>query len=337
MIYTTIDNFYLSDEQLDDSPSRKDGIDRDTENNLRMYGCELIQEAGILLGFVQAVMATGQVLFHRFYCKRSMKAYNVKKVAATALWQGAKLEEVRDVSRHPRELLNKIMVVIDRCTARRDTPEGRKIPVLDLHSKEADEFRRSLIRYELEMLKAFGFITHVDHPHKLMINYSWFLGLRADLPPDIGVSNFMQEAWNIANDSLRTTLCVRHKSSVVACGIIYYTARRLDVALPEDDPPWWELFEVELHQIVDVCRVLHELYRAPKPEFIPVCHQLLPSKPPTPVTSAAQAGATDDGTTPLPDRPMAKPLDPSVRLPDASVAPNGNTGPEELVAGQVGA
>jgi hypothetical protein len=31
MIYTAIDTFYLTDEQLRDSPSRKDGIDEATE------------------------------------------------------------------------------------------------------------------------------------------------------------------------------------------------------------------------------------------------------------------------------------------------------------------
>lgn len=49
MIYTAIDTFYLPDEQLQDSPSRKDGIDETTETTLRIYGCDLIQESGILL------------------------------------------------------------------------------------------------------------------------------------------------------------------------------------------------------------------------------------------------------------------------------------------------
>ena len=49
MIYTAIDTFYLTDEQLKNSPSRKDGIDEATETTLRIYGCDLIQESGILL------------------------------------------------------------------------------------------------------------------------------------------------------------------------------------------------------------------------------------------------------------------------------------------------
>ena len=111
MIYTAIDNFYLTDEQLKNSPSRKDGIDEATETTLRIYGCDLIQKSGILLklypvflislyvGFMKLftflnfvgsdvtlifvlnrpqVVATGQVLFHRFYCKKSFARFNVK-------------------------------------------------------------------------------------------------------------------------------------------------------------------------------------------------------------------------------------------------------------------
>ena len=49
MIYTAIDTFYVTDEQLQNSPSRNDGIDETTETTLRIYGCDLIQESGILL------------------------------------------------------------------------------------------------------------------------------------------------------------------------------------------------------------------------------------------------------------------------------------------------
>lgn len=83
-----LDSFYLTEEQLENSPSRQDGIDKDTEANLRMYGCEIIQEAGIMLSFAQVVMATGQVLLHRFYCKRSMKTFNVKVWLLLLLWLG---------------------------------------------------------------------------------------------------------------------------------------------------------------------------------------------------------------------------------------------------------
>ena len=78
MLCTVIDSFYLTDAELEDSPSRRDGISAETEAQLRVYGAQIIQEAGILLKCPQAVMATGQVLLQRFYCKCSLKDYPVK-------------------------------------------------------------------------------------------------------------------------------------------------------------------------------------------------------------------------------------------------------------------
>ncbi len=47
---------------------------------MRIYGCEVIQEGGILLKLPQAVMATGQVLLQRFYMKKSLRKFNVKVI-----------------------------------------------------------------------------------------------------------------------------------------------------------------------------------------------------------------------------------------------------------------
>ena len=73
-----LDTFFVSEEELRNSPSRKHGIDEETETTLRIFGCELVQEAGILLKCPQAVMVTGQVLLHRFYCRKSMREFNVR-------------------------------------------------------------------------------------------------------------------------------------------------------------------------------------------------------------------------------------------------------------------
>ncbi|KAJ7298564.1 hypothetical protein O6H91_06G042300 [Diphasiastrum complanatum] len=252
MIYTTLDTFYLSDEQIKSSPSRKDGVDEETETVLRLYGCELIQESGIFLKLPQAVMATGQVLFHRFYCKKSFARFNVKRVAASCVWLAAKLEES---PRKIRDILN----VFHRMECRR---ENLALDPLDLVSKTYEELKTDLIRTERHLLKEMGFICHVEHPHKFIINY--LMQLKLDAPADL-----MQEAWNLANDSLRTTLCVRFKSEVVACGVVYAAARRFQVSLPEN-PPWWQVFDSAKSDVDEVCRVLANLYQLPKACYIEV-------------------------------------------------------------------
>ncbi|TYH87957.1 hypothetical protein ES332_D01G154200v1 [Gossypium tomentosum] len=251
MIYTAIDNFYLTDEQLKNSPSSKDGIDGATETTLRIYGCDLIQESGILLKLPQAVMATGQVLFHRFYCKKSFARFDVKIVAASSLWLASKLEE------SPRRA-RQVIIVFHRMECRR---ENLPIEHLDLYSKKFSDLKAELSRTERHILKEMGFVCHVEHPHKFISNYLATL----ETPPEL-----RQEAWNLANDSLRTTLCVRFKSEVVACGVVYAAARRFQVPLPEN-PPWWKAFDADKSGIDEVCRVLARLYRLPKAQYIPVC------------------------------------------------------------------
>ncbi|XP_042518536.1 cyclin-L1-1-like, partial [Macadamia integrifolia] len=78
-------------------------------------------------------------------------------------------------------------------------------------------------------------------------------------------------AWIILS-SLRTTLCVRFKSEVVACGVVYAAAQRFQVPLPEN-PPWWKAFDTDKSGIDEVCRVLAHLYSIPKAQYIPVCKE----------------------------------------------------------------
>ena len=52
-ILLTLQNCLLPDDKLDSTPSSVDGLDTETETDLRILGCELIQTAGILLRLPQ--------------------------------------------------------------------------------------------------------------------------------------------------------------------------------------------------------------------------------------------------------------------------------------------
>ena len=52
---------YIPLEELEPTPSRLDGVPKEQEDELRIYGCEFIQKAGILLKLPQVCLATAQV------------------------------------------------------------------------------------------------------------------------------------------------------------------------------------------------------------------------------------------------------------------------------------
>lgn len=55
-VFLTIDNSLIPDERLSPTPSMLDGLDLNTETDLRILGCELIQSAGILLRLPQVCL-----------------------------------------------------------------------------------------------------------------------------------------------------------------------------------------------------------------------------------------------------------------------------------------
>jgi hypothetical protein len=121
--------------------------------------------------------------------------------------------------------------------------------------------KECIIKYERDLLRVFGFIVHCDHPHKLLISFLRVLDGDSDLiqtawniANDRCVCVVCNHVINCIPFhllpashhsvcsakacchsaphhacSLRTTLCVRFRSEVVAAGCIFYAARRLQV------------------------------------------------------------------------------------------------------------
>ncbi|KHJ98012.1 hypothetical protein OESDEN_02010 [Oesophagostomum dentatum] len=78
---------------LQDPPSLADGMDRETEKNLRFFGCNLIQEGAVLLRLPQVAAATGQILFQRFYYLKSFLKFRYEHTVMACLLLASKIEE----------------------------------------------------------------------------------------------------------------------------------------------------------------------------------------------------------------------------------------------------
>ncbi|PRW39204.1 Cyclin-L1-1 isoform A [Chlorella sorokiniana] len=304
-----LDNFYLTKGEQEQSPSRRDGITAAAERELRHYCADVVAEAAVLLRLPQVVAATAQVLVQRFYCKRSLKKFDPKVVAMAAFWLAAKLEEVIEIDNPNRLTLRDVIRVVDRVTRRR---EGKSLTVMDPYSQRYDVLKQEAVQTERHMLRAFGFVVHVEHPHRFILNYCQMV-LFDTAKHAVSKEHqraVQQEAWNMANDSLRTSLCVTYRAEAVACGIIFTAARKLKIPLPEN-PPWWHLFEVEDEQVYDVCATLCELYSRPRPQ---------PGAGAPPPAAAASSQGAPAGGTPQLARLSAEQLHPACCATEATIA-----------------
>ncbi len=66
------------------------------------------------------------------------------------------------------------------------------------HLQEYGVLKKSMIDLETIMLREFGFIVHVDHPHKLVLNHLNLLHQGVQNP--LARTRLMQEAFNLTND-----------------------------------------------------------------------------------------------------------------------------------------
>mmetsp|Transcript_7110 Transcript_7110/g.10629 ORF Transcript_7110/g.10629 Transcript_7110/m.10629 type:complete len:357 (-) Transcript_7110:509-1579(-) len=232
---------------LDNSPSKQDDIDPETEKIHRIFGAELIQEAGILLRLPQVVMCTGQTILQRFFYRKSLMKFDAFSVAMSCLLLSSKIEEASKVK------LRDVVLVFHRMYLRR---KNLPITFLDTNGPIYIDLKSEIYKLERYILKelGFGFYNILDHPHKFILYYAQVLNWKAEPT---------QSAWNYLNDSLRTDLCLRYRSEVLASAAIYLSARKLQLTLP-NDPPWWELFNAELKDIGAICNTIQSLYKQRK-------------------------------------------------------------------------
>ncbi|KAB7501095.1 Cyclin-L1 [Armadillidium nasatum] len=159
-VIITLDNVLIPVEKLKNSPSLQDGLDPEIELDLRILGCELIQTSGILLKLPQVAMATGQVLFQRFYYAKSLVRYPMETTAMACVALASKIEEAPMKIRDVINVFNHIKQV----------KNGKTIQPVILDSNYI-ALKNQVVKAERRLLKELGFCCHVKHPHKIIIMY----------------------------------------------------------------------------------------------------------------------------------------------------------------------
>lgn len=241
-IKLSMENCIFPCEMLDETPSMKDGLDRDTENDLRRFGCELIQISGLLLKLPQVAMATGQVILQRFYYIKSMIKHDMETTAMAAIFLAAKIEES---PRRVRDVINVCEHIKQKKLRRPETP-------MEYNSNHYFSMKNNVIKAERRILKELGFCVHVKHPHKIIITYLQILEHEKNVA-------LARAAWNYMNDSLRTDVFVRFSPDMIACACIFLAARTVKVNLPMK-PPWWQLFDASYEDVEDISLCILRLY-----------------------------------------------------------------------------
>jgi hypothetical protein len=215
--------------QIQQTPSGRDGIPQDLEEDLRAYGAKMIQQAGILLkqlvfsnisyspkvwdsclhraqetgGHVYRPGSVPEILVHQFHGKirNSSKSwpspkdiissYNpLQEIGMGALYLASKLEEC---PLRMRDVINVYDVLIQR-SQHSSSPSDFKHEPMSYFSQPYYDMKDVLIIAEMQLLKRLGFDVHVTLPYGTLVNYMRVLNLLED-------TKACQMAWGYLNDA----------------------------------------------------------------------------------------------------------------------------------------
>ncbi|XP_028255463.1 cyclin-T2b [Parambassis ranga] len=207
-------------EQLENTPSRRCGIEADRELSYRQQAANLIQDMGQRLNVSQLIINTAIVYMHRFYMIHSFTKFHRNIISQTTLFLAAKVEE------QPRKLEH-VIKIAHVCI----NPQE---PAQDTKSNAFQQQAQELVALETVVLQTLGFEITVDHPHTDVVRCSQLVRASKDLA---------QTSYFMATNSLHlTTFCLQYRPTVVACVCIHLACKwsNWEIPVSTDSKHWWE-------------------------------------------------------------------------------------------------
>ncbi|XP_072553398.1 cyclin-T1 isoform X2 [Salminus brasiliensis] len=212
--------WYFNREQIENSPSRRSGLDPDKELSYRQQAANFIQDMGQRLNLSQLSINTGIVYMHRFYMVQSFTRFHRNVISPAALFLASKVEE------QPRKLEHVIRVA-HACLNPQD-------PTLDSRSDTYVQQSQDLVALESIILQTLAFDITIDHPHSHVVKCTQLVRASKDLA---------QTSYFMATNSLHlTTFCLQYSPTVVACVCIHLACKwsNWEIPVSTDGKHWWE-------------------------------------------------------------------------------------------------
>lgn len=276
--------WYWDKKDLDNSPSRKQGVTPENENRYRREGSRFIYKLGQGMKLHHDTLASAAVFYHRFYQIHSFYKFRSRYVTATCcLFLAGKVEETpkkwTDLIRGAKQIL---------------------APQQFAQFGSMEDAKDELMAMERVLLQTIKFDFNIEHAHKFIIQYCE--ELRADVLSVLHedkVKEMVQQSWNFANDSYYTNLCLQWEPQIIAICMIYLSGKIQKIEALGYKTVWWEKFipDLERDLIESVCHQVLDIYSkpsnkksaTPKPGPTPAKKPKLESQSSNPGTPQGQA------------------------------------------------
>ncbi|CAG7734187.1 unnamed protein product [Allacma fusca] len=276
------------------NPTKEDSpnllIDYRKGNNDLYLGARFIFECGIKLELQPTTIATAAVLYHRFFCKTSVRTYDVCTIGATSVFLACKVENEK---RRMRDIINVVQQSIER-----------DAELLDMDEKYF-AYKNGIVQSELFMMRILEFQVNYTHPHRYLVHY-----LR-ELQHWMGYENvcsntIFRTAWSFLQDFHHNSSVINYKPQELAIAAIQLSLHCFGATVPGDKAKagkkswktvFFSDFDEDMHQ--EIMTKMIESYDK-EMEFIP---ELLYSKESASSEKPIKTESFNEGPAPTPVPP----------------------------------
>ncbi|KAL1449151.1 hypothetical protein WDU94_000375 [Cyamophila willieti] len=205
-----MERWYFTKEQLENSPSRKCGINSHTEHCLRHQAATLIENMSQSLQLSQTCVHTALVYMHRFYMCHSFTRFQPNTIAPPVLLLADKMDFDREEA----------LLIEDLIHAAEISQSLPRITVTGQYKGQVED----IILHENLLLQTLGFNLDIEHPHKHVLKACTLIRV----PEDVVLS-----AQFMASCSAHlTTMCLQYKPTLVACFSLYLVLKWANWEIP---------------------------------------------------------------------------------------------------------
>ncbi|KAL5962902.1 Cyclin-C [Taenia solium] len=180
---------------------------------IMVFFVDVIQALGRSVEVRQQVIATASVYFRRFYGRTSLKSIDPWLMAPSCLFLASKVEEYGVIQ--PKSLIAACCKVVN-----------------NQYSKYFKEYKypyrtHDVFECEFILMEAMDCSLIVFHPYRPLLQFC------DDLRPQLldTADELLSRAWGIANDSLRTDLCLHYPPYLIALGKSNFNCNRITMAV----------------------------------------------------------------------------------------------------------
>ncbi|KAF3859905.1 hypothetical protein F7725_000160 [Dissostichus mawsoni] len=206
--------------------------DRDMMKHFRV--CRFIMETGVKLGMRSVPVATACVLYHRFFQRARLQAYEPYLVAMSCVYLAGKVEEqhtrTRDIINVSHRYFNSGSVTLE-C------------------DKEFWDLRDSVVQCELLILRQlnFHYLLHYLMSVKSLVNrHAW------------SRTPVAETSWALLRDCYHGAMCIRHTPQHIAIATLHLALDSYGVELPVGEREWWQVLCVDVTK-ADIDAVISDL------------------------------------------------------------------------------